>query len=102
MISFLLADGTADTVPWAASAAVMTLSGVVVWLAKAYRDDMKERAVASAESHEKVATEFKRTSEETRDKFLASLERQDGAIDKLSNSIDEMNRRIKCAAINGG
>lgn len=94
MVWMLLADAASEVNPWAPAAAFVTLAGVVVWLAKAYRDDMKERAQASTESHEKVAAEFKKTSEETRDKFLAALDRHNETIDQLCDSV----RSLHCNA----
>lgn len=82
----LLAEVT-EISPWASSGAVTVLAGVVVWLAKMYRDDMKERAIASQASHEKVAAEFKKTSEETRDKFLTTLDRHRESLDELCDSV---------------
>lgn len=87
MVWMLLADAASEFSPWAASGATAVLAGVVVWLAKAYRDDMKERAQASTESHEKVAAEFKKTSEETRDKFLTALDRHNETIENLCDSV---------------
>lgn len=83
----LLANSPVEMSPWAASAATTVLAGVVVWLAKTYRDDMKERAAASLTSHEKVAVEFKKTSEETRDKFLATIDKHKDALDDLCDSV---------------
>lgn len=77
--------------PWISGGATVVLAGVVVWLAKAYRDDMKERAAASLTSHEKVAVEFKKTSEETRDKFLTALDNQKDIMSDLCDSVRSLN-----------
>lgn len=94
MIWMLFADAAAEVTPWAPALAVTSLAGVVVWLAKAYRDDMKERAAASMASHEKVAAEFKQASEETRDKFLTTIDKQREALDDLCDSV----RSLHCNA----
>jgi len=86
----------AEVTPWASSGATAVLAGVVVWLAKMYRDDMKERAAASQASHEKVAAEFKKTSEETRDKFLTTIDKHREALDDLCDSV----RSLHCNARN--
>lgn len=87
--------------PWISGGATVVLAGVVVWLAKAYRDDMKERAAASLTSHEKVAVEFKKTSEETRDKFLSALEKKTDSLSKMAVSVDDLCDRIAGLACRG-
>lgn len=77
--------------PWVTGGATVILAGVVVWLAKAYRDDMKERAAASLVSHEKVVADFKVASEQTRDKFLAALDRHGETITELCDSVRSLN-----------
>ena len=97
LVLVLFADAATEVTPWAPALAVTSLAGVVVWLAKAYRDDMKERALASTASHEKVAVEFKKTSEETRDKFLTALDHHRDSLNELCDSV----RGLNCNANKG-
>ena len=56
------------------AAAVLVLAGVVVWLAKAYRDDMKENSTRLGSMLERTATTIAQVSE----KLEHFSERMDG------------------------
>lgn len=81
------------------------LAGVVVWLAKSYRDDMAGRALLAAEAHAKMVAEFKAALTEQRSDFRAELASQradfraeltaiNTAVDGLTKSVHELTTQI--------
>lgn len=81
------------------------LAGVVVWLAKSYRDDMASRAQLAAAAHAKMLEEFKAALTEQRADFRAELSAQradfraelasiNTAVDGLTKSVNELTLQI--------
>jgi hypothetical protein len=81
------------------------LAGVVVWLAKSYRDDMASRAGLAAEAHKQMLAEFKAALSDQRSDFRAELAAQrsdfraelaqiNTAVDGLTASVQELTASV--------
>lgn len=81
------------------------LAGVVVWLARSYREDMAKRAEMAAKAHEQMLAEFKAALAEQRKDFRDELSAQriyfrdelsqiNNAVDSLTNSVQKLATEI--------
>lgn len=79
-----------DSAPWAVGSATVILAGVVVWLAKAYRDDGKEQRKECALERKEDRVEYRASLKEIRDSFTEAMDEQNQVLSGLCDSVKSL------------